>query len=129
MTIGLLILGIGVSAQVTTNRTTAPTASSSTLDYNDGTLVITFSEKIDASTVNLSKIHLNNVTGTNNVTLTGATAGTTDGTTLTITLTEAQRLAVLALSGVAGGDGGAVFLDMDAAAIADMGAANIAIDD
>ena len=49
--------------------------------------------------------------------------------TLTFTLTEAQRVAALAISGVAGGDGGAVILDVDAGGVTDMGTNTNLIDD
>ena len=55
------------------------------------------------------------------VTLTGAShVQTWDGPAITFTLTEVQRVAALAISGVDGGNGGAIKLDLDAAAVYDM---------
>ncbi|MFA5797617.1 MAG: Ig-like domain-containing protein [Candidatus Woesearchaeota archaeon] len=101
--------------------TKEPTVNSATMNYNNNIsqLVVTFSEIVDASTAVASKFHLNNVTTTDLVTLSAAPANV-NATTLTFTLTEAQRVAALAKSGVTGGDGGAVVLDVDAGAVADM---------
>ncbi len=108
----------------------APVVASATLNYNDTvrTLVVTFSETIDASETVQAKFHLNNVTGTDNVTLSAAPADV-DATTLTFILTEAQRVEALAISGVTGGDGGAVVLDVDAAGVTDMAGNTNAEDD
>ena len=102
-----------------TADTTKPTVTSATLDYNTGALVVTFSETIDASATVASGFHINNVSETNSVNLTVAPTDT-DATTLSFTLTEAQRVAAIAISGTAGGDAGAVVLDVDALAVTDM---------
>ena len=53
----------------------------------------------------------------------------TDDQQFTVTLTEAQRVAALLLSGTDGGDSSAVVLDLDANALADMGTVTINEDD
>ena len=113
-----------------TADTTRPTIVSVTLNYNDNDrqLVVTFSETIDASATDQTLFHINNTTGMDVVTLTNSTTSP-DGTTLTFTLTEAQRVAALAISGTPGGDGGAVVLDVGAGAISDMGTNTNLIDD
>lgn len=107
-----------------------PIANNSTLNYNDNNrqLVVNFSETINAGTTVTGAYHLNNTTGTDVVTLSVATASG-NGTALTWVLTEAQRVAALAISGVAGGDGGAVVLDIDAGGFTDMAALTNLIDD
>jgi hypothetical protein len=118
------------NAATETADTTRPTVDSATSNYNDTTrqLVVTFSETVAASATDQTLFHINNITGTDVVTLTDATASP-DGTTLTFTLTEAQRVAALAISGVAGGDGGAVVLDVDAGGATDMAGNTTLLDD
>ena len=91
-----------------------PNVLSATLNYGTGVLVVTCSENISAA--DPTKFHLNDATGVDNVNLTETPTGF--GTNvLTFTLTEAHRLAALAISGVTGGNGGAVVLDVDAGGI------------
>ena len=111
-----------------TADTTKPTVTSATLNYSTGVLVVTLSETVDASATDATKFHLNNATGTDDVTLSVAPTDT-DATTLTFTLTEAQRVAAIAISGTTGGDGGAVVLDVDALGVTDMATATNLIDD
>ncbi|MBI2908917.1 MAG: hypothetical protein HYX92_14840 [Chloroflexi bacterium] len=104
--------------------TTAPTITSGTLNYGTGVLTITANEKLDVSATSLAKIGIANTTSGDAVPgggLTGATLGTVDGTTITITLTEAQRAAAILLSGQPGGDGAAVVINLDANALFDTG--------
>lgn len=126
------------SANVTDGLTQAPTqtltladnanpiATGATLNYNDNIkeLVVTFSEEVDTASSDETKLHINNVTGVDDVTLTlPTTTGTPTATSLSFPLTEAQRAAALLMSGVTGGAGGAVVLDMDAGAATDISAA------
>jgi len=118
------------NAVTETADTNAPTITGVTLDYNDNVreLVVSFSETIDASASDKTKFHINNATGTDLVTLSTATTSA-DGTSLTFVLTESERVDALNVSGVAGGDGGAVVLDVDASGFADMGTTVNAISD
>jgi len=112
-----------------TADTTAPTVTSATLHYGTGVLVVTLSETVDASATSATSFHINNVTGTDVVTLSAAPTDT-DATTLSFTLTEAQRVAAIAISGTAGGDTVAVVLDVDTGGVTDMaGVAQSADDD
>ncbi len=100
----------------------APTVSSAALNYSTGVLTITCSENADTNTANvlLSKLHINNVTGTNLVTLSlpsAATVSSIAANVITIQLTEDQRYLAWTKSAV--NDGSAVVLDVDAGAIRD----------
>ena len=79
--------------------TTKPTFSSATLNKGTGVLTITFSELIDntpTTDILLSRLFISNVGGVNQTALTGATITTSgNATTISITLTEAQRQAVI----------------------------------
>merc|ERR1711969_42398 len=99
------------------------------------------SETVDGATIAPNLMHLNDAFGadgvavagnfhaTAGVTLTGATHDTeVDKTIFTITVTEVQRVAALAISGTPGGDSSAVVLDVEANALADM-AHNIIVND
>ncbi|MCX9026388.1 MAG: hypothetical protein OIN85_09875 [Candidatus Methanoperedens sp.] len=97
-----------------------PTVTSATLNYDTGVLNITFSETIYADLTNASKFHLDNISGTNDVNLTDATTTVTNGTILSFTLTEEQRAAAFNISGMNGGDGGAIVLDIDAGGVTDL---------
>ncbi len=105
-----------------------PTVTSATLNYDTGVLVVTFSETIDASATVPPDFHLNDVTGTDVVNLSASPADV-DATTLTFTLTEPQRIAALAISGVNGGNGDAVVLDVDAGGVTDMASNTNLVDD
>lgn len=96
---------------------TLATISSAVMNYNDNVASLAVAGTGFSANCDASKFHLNDISGVDDVTLTGATCNVNTSTQLTITLTEAQRVAALALSGVAGGDGGAVVLDVDAGAI------------
>ena len=119
---------IAAPPTITVTDTTKPTVTSATLNYNNGVLVVTFNEQADASATDPTKFHLNDATGVDNVTLSAMPADV-DGPTLTFTLTNAQREAALVLSGTAGGNGGAVVLDVDANGVFDMSANGNLIDD
>ena len=118
--------------------TAAPTIVSASIDYSIGKLVVTASEELDVTegswygcqsgsawancnytSVDLSKFYLSASTGANSVSLVGATVAQVDSTVLRILLTEAQRVAAIAISGTPGGDSSAVVLDVSADGIRD----------
>jgi len=80
--------------------TTKPTFSSASFNKGTGVLSISFSETIDntpTSNVDLSKIYISQITKQDEIALTGATITTNgDSTSISITLTEPQRQAVIA---------------------------------
>jgi len=106
---------------------TLPTVISATLDYNTGVLVVTLSETIDADKTVPGRFHLNDKTGTNDVTLTDATVSEGDATTITFTLREEERVAALKISGSV--DGTPIVLDVDVGAVKDMTGLPIAEND
>ncbi len=81
------------SVQYTVTDGTEPTMSGATsYIHSTGVLTLAFNETIDVSQTNLSKITLYDASsGGNSQVLTGATVSTTDSTTVTITLTQAQK--------------------------------------
>ena len=68
--------------------------SNPSLVLQTGILTFTFNEVVDASATDLAGITITDGAGENPVTLTGATLPTTDLVTLTITLTDLQRISV-----------------------------------
>ena len=101
-----------------------PIITNVSIDYTTGILTIDVDETVDASTILVSKFRLVNAsgdTGDSSVLLSGAEATTTDLLSFNITLLEDQRVAALAISGTPGGDGAAVFLDVEANALRDIG--------
>ena len=111
---GNTIAAIADQTITTTADATKPTIVSTTLNLNPSNkqVVITFNEAIKASTVDLTKLFISDALAVNQIALTGASASTVDGTSITITLTEAQRANIAAL--------GTKQLDVVAAAIADI---------
>ena len=104
-----------------TTDTINPTFTSSTLNEGTGVLTITFNETIDATPstlVDLTKLFISNTGNTDEITLSGAVVTATDGTTITITLTESQRQQVIALT--------TPQLDITAGAVRDISANQIA---
>ncbi len=98
------VAGNGIAASednaiTTTGDTAGPEFGSATFDANTGVLDITFNETIsntDSSSVDLSKLFLSAPDTENQVPLAGATVGTIgDSVTLSITLTEEQRISTL----------------------------------
>ena len=83
-----------------------PIMQPATLEYGPGILHIVAQEFIDASSVNVSKIFISDVSGQRDIQLTGATLkeGTIDGFEIEIVLTEAQRAAAISISGLPGGN-------------------------
>ena len=88
------------------------------LDYNDGAspaLIVTWSKDVTTTNVDETKFHIRNSTLGGDIIVTPAEASVV-GAVVNFNFSEAQRAAVLAKSGVAGGDGGAVVLDIEASA-------------
>ncbi len=77
----------------------APEFASATLDDNTGTMTITFSEVIDVSDTDLSKIYVSDAGQTNGVSMSGATFddAVPDSETISITLTRAQLDGIAAM--------------------------------
>ena len=123
--------------------TVPPRITSASLNYNDGTLRLEFSETVDVTPttlLNLTQLRLANVTGDDDIVLGGGGTGGTTGRSvgnypgptpstvshvaealsMTIVLTERQRVRALEISGTPGGDGGGVVLDALAGAVVDM---------
>lgn len=120
------IVAEGVAVAATDGA--APRFVSSALNYATGEMSIVFSEAIDATpgtNVDLTKIHVNDATGTNSP-LTDLTASgpavitEADSSTLSFTLTGTQVTALRATSNVSGGDGDANVLDLEATAVRDL---------
>ena len=118
----------------------APTLVSCSLNYSTGILLITFSETIDipidfSTTTNLQYVGLQNISGVHastynsitkqspsyddttypssgSVLLEGSTLAIRDSHIVHITLLESQRATAIAMSGVVGGDGNGIALDI-----------------
>ena len=108
---------------------TAPILIQAEINYSTGVLLITGSETIDAipsSLVNLSKLEIKeNKTMSSLYALKGllgkANVASAESQTISITLSEQQRVDALKISGVKGGDSSAVYLDALMGAISDIG--------
>ena len=95
---------------------------SATLNYSTGIVLMTFTETIDvplgwSTTTNLQHVHLQNNSapsnnGTGTISMQGAFVTVRDSHVVEITLVEEQRARAIALSGVVGGDGASLVLDM-----------------
>ena len=116
-----------VAANVTLSDGAAPLPLSAAIDYNDNNaqLVVTFSELVQSASTDETLFHINDITGTDDVTLSQATTTVGDSATQTFPLTEAERAAALLISGVTGGDAGAVVLDIDAGAVTETAAGSL----
>ena len=100
-----------------------PVITEVTLNYSTGVMT-TANETIDGNPpnlLNLSKIFLSDSSGAREIELTGAEFESQESTTVTITLTELQRVAAIPISGSQGGDAGAIVADFDSEAFQDMG--------
>ena len=92
-----------------------------------GILTLNFSETIDAastSLVDLEKIFISNSSLDGEIQLWSQETASVLGSEaifLQINLTEAQRVRAIEISGTTGGDGGGAFVDLQAAALQDMG--------
>ena len=95
---GNAFLGLAGTAIDTTDDSTAPTLTSTTLNLDTAILVLTFNEDIVWSDTTLDNITITDSNNTNPVTLTGANLTDNNLQTLTITLTESQRQSVVTLN-------------------------------
>ena len=94
-----------------------------TLDYGVGHVVISASETIDATPSTLiqsSQLYISNTPGDFFLPLDGANVVAQDGISITLTLSEMARAGAIRLSGVPGGDGGGVLVDIGYGACQDM---------
>ena len=89
------------------------------LDYGNGLILIKATETIDQASINTSLLYISNTPGDNFLPLGGANIVPRDGTFITFTLSEAARAGALVLSGVPGGDGGGVLVDIGYGAVMD----------
>ncbi len=107
---------IQVNRTVIISDTTSPTFSSAALNEGTGTLTITFSEAINASTINSAGFSIrdnNNNTNTGIVTLSNLELTTTaNGDTISFNMTMANRQSVIAFN--------VSVLDIDAGAVRDI---------
>ena len=100
-----------------------PFFTSGEINLSTGVLKVVFSETIDLtpiSLVNTSKFSISNVVDGEFVNLFGAIASGFDLPTVTITLTEAQRVKAIEMSGQPGGDGNAQFVSANLGAVQDV---------
>ena len=95
---GNAFLGLDGTAIDTTDDSTAPTLTSTTLNLDTAILVLTFNEAIVWSDTTLDNITITDSNNANPVTLTGANLTDNNLPTLTITLTESQRQSVVTLN-------------------------------
>jgi hypothetical protein len=101
----------------------------SALDLNDGTLVVTFSETIDSTPTALVAPSLfefvnqagDAATHTANLALSASTVVPLDGLTVTLVLSELERVRAIERSNTPGGDGSALNLTTLPSAVQDMG--------
>ena len=104
-----------------------PSILSCTIAYGTGEMTITSDETMRSDLVDVSKIYLSNSSGQKGIQLAGAaiigpSIYGTPSPTVTIVLTELQRVAAIALSNTPGGDGiDPVVADFDAGALKDVG--------
>eukprot|EP00945_MAST-04E_sp_MAST-4E-sp1_P000845 g845.t1 len=102
----------------------APSITNATLKFGLGTLVLTASETLLLSSqqhVNFSKIVIRNDDSDPGIRLTGASVNEYNALKATINLLETQRIPLLYVSGVPGGDGTAVRIDFEHGAFLDVG--------
>ena len=107
-----------------TADTVAPAFTLVNVDLNTGLLVVNASETLDVtptSLVLLNKIFLADASGDQHLALTGATVTPEDGLGIKILLTEYQRSIAIAISGTAGGNGDALYVEFLAGAMQDIG--------
>jgi hypothetical protein len=106
-----------------------PVLAASALDLNDGTLVVTFSETIDSTPTALVAPSLfefvnqagDAATHTANLALSASTVVPLDGLTVTLVLSEVERVRAIERSNTPGGDGSALNLTTLPSAVQDMG--------
>jgi hypothetical protein len=108
--------------------TTKPTIMSGHINYDNRVITVNASEYIDATPgiiVNVSKLHLSNITGERTLNLGDASYGVAvvtelDGVYINITIAEPMRIDAIPLSGTPGGDHGRIVLDIDEGAFIDL---------
>jgi hypothetical protein len=117
---------------VETPDTTNPRVLNASITLGDGVLTLLCSEFIDLTPnnhpqnvgvkVDFSKFHLSDTSGANDAVpnLLGATVDDTDLISVSITLTEAQRVLAIEHSATPGGDGVALIFDVDGGALKDI---------
>ncbi len=99
---------------------TIPTLSSWIYSESTQIITLTFSETMDASSIDVSKINLTNSDNSDRVNLLGATASTTNSTSITITVTNGQATSIVALTATRN-------ITLEPAAIKDLAANPIAL--
>ena len=100
-----------------------PSITNATLSYGLGTLVLLASETIllsSQSKVNFTAIIIRNDANDPGIRLTGADVNEINDLSITINLLETQRIPLLYLSGVPGGDGTPVIIDFESGAFQDI---------
>ena len=104
--------------------TTPPTATSVAINYGTGAVIIQTNEVVDITPItnlDLSKIYISQSDGDETIQLLGVHSSVSaDATNIQVTLTEAQRIAALKISGTAGGDGAKVIFEIKAGAFKDI---------
>ena len=108
--------------------TTKPSIISGHINFDNRVLTIKFDEYIDATPgirVNISEIHLSNITGEQTLNAGDPTYGNTivtekDGVYINITIPEPMRIDAIPLSGTPGGDNTAIVLDVGSGAFVDL---------
>ena len=94
--------GSGLQAGGHTPDTTAPTLSSWTIDMDTGTATLTFSEAVDASTLAVGGITIQDAaTATTSYTLTDSSTASGDGTAIVIDLSATDLNALKTDTGLA----------------------------
>ena len=117
--------GSGLQAGSYTADTTDPALNSWTLNMNTGNLVLTFSEAVDASTLAVTGITVQDAASqTTTYTLTDSTTGSGDGTTIDITLSATDLNAIKTDIGLAAAIGTS-YLTITTAVIDDMAANDV----
>ena len=93
-----------------------------TLDLGTGVLQIIADETLDTpvSSVVFENMTLANVTGDRRIVLLGATVEPRDRAIIFMTLTEAQRVQAIKISGLMGGDGNGSFFESERGALRDV---------
>lgn len=119
----------GAAKQVTTYTadTTSPQLSSWTLNMNTKVASLTFNEPVDASTITVGAITIQNAAdgATQSRTLTNSTHSSTDGTTVTVTLSADDYNAIVE-KGTLALAAGSSFITMTSSAVTDMVANSVA---
>ena len=107
-----------------TPDTDIPSLENATLDLGTGVLQIIADETLDftpVSAVVFENMSLANVTGDREIVLIGATVQPRDRAHIFMTVTEAQRVRAIQISGLTGGDGNGSFFETELGALRDVG--------